>query len=63
MYGYNQMTKWGVICHRNKVALWLRCNKTKPPMLAVTAPYSANVIKDKEQSTQDIQQHIKNKYQ
>lgn len=55
MYGYNQMTKWGVICHRNKVALWLRCN--------VTAPYSANVIKDKEQSTQDIQQHIKNKYQ
>lgn len=29
MYGYNQMTKWGVICHRNKVALWLRCNKTK----------------------------------
>lgn len=38
MYGYNQMTKWGVICHRNKVALWLRCNKTKPPMLACYRP-------------------------
>lgn len=38
MYGYNQMTMWGVICHRNKVALWLRCNKTKPPMLACYRP-------------------------
>lgn len=38
MYGYSQMKKWGVICHRNKVALWLRCNKTKPPMLACYRP-------------------------